>query len=117
MDSKNEVIAKPAGVEAHVALGEVTISIGCCATPKGLEASAGTGNVSKLSPFRPTEGVVKVWNSRQGFIQRAGHAEDLFFHKYGLSKDYQPAPGDRVTFQVSSSRSGRTYATNVRLCD
>ena len=117
MDSKNEVIVKPAGVEAHVALGEVTISIGCCATPKGLEASAGTRNVSKLSPFRPTEGVVKVWNSRQGFIQRAGHAEDLFFHKYGLSKDYQPAPGDRVTFEVSSSLSGRTYATNVRLCD
>jgi len=92
MDSKNEVIVKPAGVEAHVALGEVTISIGCCATPKGLEASAGTGNVSKLSPFRPTE----------------GRRESL---------KYQPAPGDRVTFEVSSSRSGRTYATNVRLCD
>ena len=84
------------------------------AEPQGMTAQAET---CAASPFLPREGIVKTWNGRQGFIKRISHGEDLFFHRYGVAGDYRPALGDRVQFEIASSRSNRVYAVKVRLCD
>ena len=102
-------------------VGEATVHAGATAIAQGSEAQTAVGvarvGTESASPFLPTEGVIKLWNSRQGFIARVGHKDDLFFHRYGVAKDYyNPAVGDRVQFDVASSRSGRVYAINVRRC-
>ena len=70
-------------MKAECGLGQVTVTCGATAECVGVEAKADLGAVTvetpeSASPFLPREGIIKTWNSRQGFIARVGHREDLF---------------------------------------
>jgi CspA family cold shock protein len=65
-------------------------------------------------------GTLKMWNAERGFgfIKDDSGGPDIFLHIIALqSAGIDPdnlKPGERLTFEVESTRDGRTRAGNVR---
>jgi cold shock protein len=65
-------------------------------------------------------GKLKMWNAERGFgfIADDGGGPDIFLHISALqSAGIDPdniGKGDRLTFDVESTREGKTKASNVR---
>jgi cold shock protein len=65
-------------------------------------------------------GTLKMWNADRGygFIKDDSGAPDIFLHISALqSAGIDPdsvGKGERLTFDVESTRDGRTRASNVR---
>jgi cold shock protein len=65
-------------------------------------------------------GTLKMWNADRGFgfIKDDSGGPDIFLHVSALqSASIDPdniGKGERLTFDVESSRDGRTRASNVR---
>jgi CspA family cold shock protein len=65
-------------------------------------------------------GTLKMWNAERGFgfIKDDSGGPDIFLHISALqSAGIDPdnlKPGERLTFEVESTRDGRTRAGNVR---
>jgi CspA family cold shock protein len=65
-------------------------------------------------------GTLKMWNAERGFgfIADDAGGPDMFLHIIALqSAGIDPdnlKPGERLTFEVESTRDGRTRASNVR---
>jgi cold shock protein len=65
-------------------------------------------------------GILKMWNADRGFgfIADDSGGPDMFMHFTALqSAGIDPdnlKPGERLTFDVESTRDGRTRAGNVR---
>jgi len=65
-------------------------------------------------------GTLKMWNAERGFgfIKDDSDGPDIFLHISALqSAGIDPdnlKPGERLTFEVESTRDGRTRAGNVR---
>ena len=65
-------------------------------------------------------GTLKMWNAERGFgfIKDDSSGPDMFLHISALqSAGVDPdnlKPGERLTFEVESTRDGRTRAGNVR---
>ena len=68
-------------------------------------------------------GKLKMWNAERGygFIADDAGGPDLFLHISGLqaagSKPVDLKEGDRLTFDIDSTREGKTRAANVRRSD
>ena len=65
-------------------------------------------------------GTLKLWNVERGFgfIQDDAGGPDMFLHitalqDAGIAPD-SLAQGDRFVYEISSTRDGRTKASNVR---
>ena len=65
-------------------------------------------------------GTLKMWNPDRGFgfIKDDSGGPDMFLHitavqSSGIDPD-NPRPGQRLTFDVESTRDGKTKASNVR---
>jgi len=62
-------------------------------------------------------GQVKKWIEprRYGFIAAVDGSTDHFFHYSGLASNFEPHPGQEVSFDLQNDpRSGRLRAVNVR---
>ena len=64
-------------------------------------------------------GTLKMWNADRGFgfIGDDSGGPDIFLHVSAMQSGIDPAnirKGDRLTFDVESTRDGKTKAGNVR---
>jgi cold shock CspA family protein len=101
-------------------VGQANVSCGATVQTSAGSAKAELGAVTvetpeSASPFLPREGIVTTWNSRQGFIARVGHREDLFFHKYAIAQDYRRRPRAIRDCKFAQPASLRNKGAAVRL--
>src|ERR1700691_6205622 len=84
-----------------------------CHPPPGRDRAEGEGKIGMAT------GKLKMWNADRGFgfIADDAGGPDMFLHISALQSagiDPDNLRGDRLTFDVDSTRDGKTRASNVR---